>query len=369
MNYKLINMEIALHSDIFKYHLVNKLSCKDLYFLKQVNKQYHGSINLHDSFIDAINNRLRLVFGDDLEEFKLILKETESFISGSFIIQCILDEWWDDSDIDLFTKYYDNFELVVDDDENILKTHNKIKIDTFLYHKSDHFGYCEHPNSIYKGSNVTNYKIQDKEYQVQLIKIKMNGSMKSFINKDFDFDICKNSYYINDRERVSVYGIHNLCLKKTEFRSTTHLNNSIGRYHKYKRRGFEFTNIDKLDYEKIAKDSGIIFIFRVGCKDDIPIVREKLLCTNPFTMEKMIGTRYNKIEGDMEIINASSCRAAFGLYHHDKAIVLYESEYFVKACGDKCLIKMCKPELKHVHYQDKRFDSGLEYDLIFIIYD
>lgn len=82
------------------------LSIADLYNLRKVNKCYNNILRktiTNDKIIDDINSRLASIFGYDLwPKMKKNLFEIGAVLSGSFIIQCILGEHWDESDIDLY---------------------------------------------------------------------------------------------------------------------------------------------------------------------------------------------------------------------------------------------------------------------------
>jgi hypothetical protein len=52
--------------------------------------------------MNKINNRLLSIFGNRLPALKKIMQKTGCVISGSFIIQCLLDETWKNTDIDFY---------------------------------------------------------------------------------------------------------------------------------------------------------------------------------------------------------------------------------------------------------------------------
>jgi hypothetical protein len=52
--------------------------------------------------IFIINNKLNIIFGNNFEEFKLLMKNSDAKINGSFIIQTILNEYWTGGDIDTY---------------------------------------------------------------------------------------------------------------------------------------------------------------------------------------------------------------------------------------------------------------------------
>lgn len=52
--------------------------------------------------MEQVEKRIQKVFGQHTNVFKNLLDTTGAVISGSFIIQAILDEKWENSDIDVF---------------------------------------------------------------------------------------------------------------------------------------------------------------------------------------------------------------------------------------------------------------------------
>ncbi len=191
-----------------------------------------------------INLRLKSIFGDQYEAFKVALELSNAIISGSFILQCLLNEHWRYSDIDIFIHY----------DGDCLET----PIGKFLQ-QYQYMGYC---NDYYTYMDVTqsfNYKVFH-ECDAQLINV--NEPVKTYITR-FDFDILKNYFEGNDHLVLSDYIyngiykyfalqqflIHDLVniiatnmdmLKVIDLSGLKITNNIINRYRKYNWRGFTF---------------------------------------------------------------------------------------------------------------------------------
>src|SRR5437762_2456462 len=82
----------------------NEFSPLSLFQLRQVNKDL-SKISDNDIWraaVKSIDNKLEEIFQDDMGEFKTLLAESKAVISGSFIVQCILGEFYEDSDIDIY---------------------------------------------------------------------------------------------------------------------------------------------------------------------------------------------------------------------------------------------------------------------------
>ncbi len=95
----------VLYGDVFWHNIINYLSPIDLYNLVQTCKYYEQNINMQhvkNNTIKQLNNKLSNIFGPKLPEFKNILQDVNGIISGSCILQSILGEKWEKSDIDIF---------------------------------------------------------------------------------------------------------------------------------------------------------------------------------------------------------------------------------------------------------------------------
>jgi len=107
-------MDIILFGDIFDNVLMPMLLPINLYNLARTCKQCQKKIrisHIKKSAIGEINRRLYEIFKDELRGFKEAMRETNATISGSFIIQCILGEHWEGSDVDVYidAEMFDDF--------------------------------------------------------------------------------------------------------------------------------------------------------------------------------------------------------------------------------------------------------------------
>ena len=78
----------------------------DIYKLFQlgIHSHYHkfDIEYIKQRTIHNIHKRLKYLLEDKYEKFIYYLKKSNASISGSFILQCMLDEYWDNSDIDIY---------------------------------------------------------------------------------------------------------------------------------------------------------------------------------------------------------------------------------------------------------------------------
>src|SRR5437868_9219660 len=92
-------------------------------------KLFHLKFNIKSNLIYEINFRLNKIFGDKTDDFKQLLKDTNSVISGSFIIQCLLNEYWN-TDIDIYIPTIGN--NIYQPDE-LKMTYERSDLDNFMH--------------------------------------------------------------------------------------------------------------------------------------------------------------------------------------------------------------------------------------------
>lgn len=319
-------MEYISHTDHFYHNIILKISPVDLFNLKRTNKLFSNIIKIgtvKKLILHYINKRLFLIFGDDTNKFKQILNDTKTVISGSFLIQCILGEYWNNSDIDIYSPMVDS--LFTD-------------IETFLYEKYEH---RETFNSHTYGDDLSNYKTHIKwvrsyknnSNELQVIQVGVENSyikMKEFIHNSFDFDICKNMYYIdNKNENVSIFKLNNIFNRIEKFKTRYNLDTSIGRCIKYRKRGFDIYNnktyeaLENLSYNGYGKKTHELYNIKE---------------TNGL---------YKITSGNIDILKTNDTNIILTCSgEHYMRNFPYSSSY---GCDKTCLIKFCDPNIKHYH--------------------
>lgn len=251
--------------DLFKYEFISLLSPLDFYHFKLINKEYHQLITLNwlkTSILSHINKRLLTIFGEQYDRLIEIMNNTGAVISGSFIIQCILGEYWQ-SDIDFYFPTKGNKEY---NDYKIYRN-SFYELEQFFYHEC-HYGCvdsCDVTKYKYNRSIsiVRNYRVNHDIYKdIQIIHFNTGKSkMINRINEAVDFDICKNGYYVkNNKQQIYIYKLIDILHKETIFMYSGSLGDSIKRCYKYRNRGFTINNHYTSD--KLLKVSNI---GRFGC--------------------------------------------------------------------------------------------------------
>lgn len=249
---------ITLPSEI-RAHCLEPL---DEYRLSQTCRTFHTKYC--NDLLKKINTRLVNIFGDKLPELKKIMSETNSVISGSFIVQCLLGEKWK-SDVDFFVSH--------ESDQMMTKIDN-FMLNTMSYDGkyvpaySDIAG-CERikwtMDYYPRRCDDKNYSVSDSDIQIICIDVeKSYDAMRDHVVNYFDFDVCKNMYYHDGHDKLIVHDLEGILSRRTEFKFSNlgadkmnfdNIKSNISRYEKYTRRGFKFTNdidISMLDRFKLS---------------------------------------------------------------------------------------------------------------------
>jgi len=200
--------------------VLNNLAPVDIYKLSLTSKYYYKHIEVNKYIIKEIDIRLQNIFGDKVNHFKELLISLNAIISGSFIIQCILGEIWIRSDVDIFIPKTVDLKL----DEFLLNIGCIQKYDNY---NVKYLLFCE----------AVNYKMKSGQH-IQLIKLHENN-VKQYMNKTFDFDICKNIY---NGKSVQINNMYNITHKIIDLKDVIMTDNIGERLEKYHQRGFNIIN-------------------------------------------------------------------------------------------------------------------------------
>lgn len=89
-----------MQGDVLKYILMDKLDNGSLDKVRKLSKYHKKTVEDYVSkkTIGRINKRMTDILGEEWNKLKNIMEETGDIISGSFVLQCILNESWDKSD-------------------------------------------------------------------------------------------------------------------------------------------------------------------------------------------------------------------------------------------------------------------------------
>lgn len=204
--------------------------------------------------LEKVESRLQSVFGAYTDAFKSLLNETGAVISGSFIVQAILNEDWENSDIDVY---------VPKSDELSPHANPSSKIDAWMHSNgwpmNNYHATCRYGDTISRASTITfirNFSVSlptlatpshyaqeqtQRKYSVQMIHTNLQrDEIDDYIKENFDFSICKNIYKISTDGIASLHVSANESIlnKQFDFNYSGNIFGSIARLAKYQARGF-----------------------------------------------------------------------------------------------------------------------------------
>lgn len=215
----MINLPVELYyNEVFKY-----LKPIDLVILSKVNSFYKKILNeeIKKKFEKWSNlNR----FFNNPEFFSQLLSKN-CVISGSFLVQFLLNEIYKGSDIDIYLT-----------EDSAVFMRDYLLMEEYSFTASTDFS--EYKDIVEKNDNepfiVENYSKYDNWLGLMKIQLIISKNPLKLI-KCFDFNIVKNYF---DGEKMYV---NESCVAKTEILTNVNLSNvQKRRMEKYKKRGFNF---------------------------------------------------------------------------------------------------------------------------------
>lgn len=218
-------MDDILNKTIFGNPLsiiIKYISLTDLYNLSLICKKMYKILHnkILPIFKSNIVNNLKYIFKDQYIIFIKQMYKYQAKIYGSFIIQCLLEETYDNSDVDIFIDNQYNFDKFT---KYMINTYNNIC--------------CR---NLYD-TNVINTNVNNK-----LIQFIHNTN-----KQQFDFNICEGTISFDNNNDIIINKLNYSCIfnKTCVINNDEYKINTMQRLIKYANRGFIFnTNIDVLLY-------------------------------------------------------------------------------------------------------------------------
>jgi len=251
----------VLYSDIFSLIAANSDPI-DIYRVKCIDKYHYKYISndfIHGVIIKNITQKLKQTLGCNYDNFMMIMEKYKIRISGSFIIQCALGEYWNDSDIDLYT-------------------YSQISTNFFDWTKGDTLFMRDNYNNLPNIDTIINFYVRPESnkskdnyyvksirrtptYKLQLIMLDKsikNPNISSYVNMH-DFNICKNVYKIkNGKHVLKINNLNNIMQKQIQPDANIGRDH-VARWNKYLNRGFTFQKIRQNYITYINRIVPIIF--------------------------------------------------------------------------------------------------------------
>jgi hypothetical protein len=313
----------------------------DLYNLSIVCKYYAETITKKDfknRVIKEIDRRMHYVFRENYGKIKKFMIHHGAIIAGSFIVQCILDEYWE-SGIDICIP---------------------TKID---FSKKTEYGVTNDSASF-----------TENTFKINLITIKTDNII-DYVKNHYNYNICKITYQYKDvdldlnrisTDNLQIYNFDDITYRRTNICiNVTIFDDKY--FMKYYNRGFSFYMTDD-NKKKILSVSDL---HNIICPSMLICVTKIISYSQP----KKSNTLFNKlipyfVEPEQEpqkpdiplddssytftIINNEICcyyaSIAFGinrLYKIHK--VKIPDNLVITPCHNICITKLLFPEQKHLH--------------------
>ncbi|CAK7994768.1 Hypothetical protein POVR1_LOCUS292 [uncultured virus] len=276
-----------------------------------------------------------------VQQFKSVLRANNGFISGSFLLQCILGVKYTASDLDIYIPSDGHgwgmppeIEMFFNDISSIDQ-----RMCNPEYHGMD--------------ASIFDYVLDcnlDNGSLVQIVGTRIKKDPRSgweFVCQNFDLNICQNIYYIDEQgEHLKIRNLSAIFHQVAKVvcddeQLTKHARLVLARCDKYQKRGFKIKKYSKLVPRMMSLAlSSLVeldqnYIFRSNCPlehyprgslqhgSGIDHETFRKICINPIDQE-----RYQKLP----------------------IVERYASEVGSESCDELCPIKLITPKIEHLHY-------------------
>lgn len=209
---------------------------------------------LHDGSAAAkVEARLVALLGGARQygEFCRALQTSGAVISGSFVLQCLIDATWAGSDIDVFVPVQPNAAL----HPSAYTAWTTSHLDTWLCAngatmwkkgKVVHAFYDQFTHKQHTLTYIRNYAFRGAHVQMIYTTRATTADVCALVVQDFDFSILKNCFFV-DADGVAqctVYSAGDIERRQCRFETHRNVRSSLARRIKYTERGFKFTERD-----------------------------------------------------------------------------------------------------------------------------
>lgn len=265
----------VMRGNIFDNIILNKISMKDAYKLRLVNSTLRKRMSknyFYNIMKNRIENKLKSILGINYIPFIKTMIECKAILSGSFIHQCVLNESWENSDIDIYTEkrsQYEKFDKFLKSISIYNDSSNEMYKNVFSCIDWIENYYIDNKNTIpYSRDEVSHdmYRYNDS-YICRDDKLKeLNNNIKNCIKfqlvrikttkeytlhdhiRNTGFEVCKNLAYYTDKMNLylDLSDYKEILFKRTTF-TIQNIDDFYYRIEKYSKRNFNF----KSKYNKL----------------------------------------------------------------------------------------------------------------------
>ena len=186
-----------------------------------------------------IDERLLSVFRGNRQQvirFKQAIKDLGGVLTGSFLLQCIVDETWSSSDIDIVLP---NNHLQVRSTQAIF---SEIcgDPDFSLLHRFNYLNFFSGLPGPSCVRNLLEYHFDDHLVQLMCTNLETTERVCAWIEENFDFSVVRNSAWVDSKWNwvVRIHSEDDIINRSFWFDSFCSLKSSFERKIKYEQRGF-----------------------------------------------------------------------------------------------------------------------------------
>ena len=256
-------LDCTLYGNPFDNIIANYLNMRDIFNLKSVNRRFYYKLDnkyIFKTIKSRIENKLKKVFRNNYNSFVSHMIKSRAVLSGSFILQVLINETWDNSDIDIYTgtrrdnkimhEYFESItgrESMYNYGEMYKVAYDIISsIDNYYLNKKNTIDSSEddndNPYDEYNKRAKEKAKLEKNCYKIQLvdIKTKKNYTLLDHV-KNTGFDVCKNMLYYdtNGKMQIQLMNYKEIIHKCTTF-TIQNIDDFYYRIEKYSKRGYYF---------------------------------------------------------------------------------------------------------------------------------
>jgi hypothetical protein len=245
---------MSIPNEVFFHEIVPHLDTPTIYSCMLICPEYYDYLQpyLINRAYTNIEHSLHEIFNEEYDNFMNILKEYGGVISGSFILKCIINEEWNNSDIDIYFNCNNKYD--------VNKRMSALKSCVFVNANNQYDPFESVPISTAVNFEYNNHKIQ----HIYIGNIfnpnpKTIQEMVKYIHDIYDF-LGKNMYAFDGKHHLKSFHTQDVLSKQTIFTIKDKFGSSVSRCTKYQARGFQFTNMNSISYKHFLRTNGKIFI-------------------------------------------------------------------------------------------------------------
>lgn len=208
--------------------------------------------------VSLVEKRLNEIVGEDLMPFlKQAMRDSRAVLTGSFVLQCILGEKWNDSDIDFFIP------------QGALRAPTGTQtseMDNWLYAEGKQMERAvvtsRLPEGLYEdiftgGTKriqvIRDYWLKGTKFQLVHTDMPDPETLRDWVVEEFDFSVVRNAVWLDSKNKWQwhVSDWNAIETRSFQFSATKNVIGSLKRREKYEERGFDIRYCDSESFLRI----------------------------------------------------------------------------------------------------------------------